>query len=235
MLCESARRGLRPCTLIGPGSIERLHWAVQKEFGVLMPLSQGKICVTLAEQLTARFPSSAHSFFLFFCFFFNNPQADVIWSVMSLANLFGSKRGFVLSALIVCAVIFELGKWLFVALLRNSTDSSEEQISVGLMHTSLIGIHCNKWCISCSVLCTADCQGDVQKQRRAPAKIKTKHVKPPNKTPKPQNKATPAARTQTLLTQVHVHCGARYFSCGLLAVCCCFVYVPCKGAKEGEV
>lgn len=70
-------------------------------------------------QLTARFSTPSVSFcFPSFCPH-SEPQptgidiAAVIRSIMTLAKLFVSKHGLVLSALIVCAVIFELGKWLF--------------------------------------------------------------------------------------------------------------------------
>lgn len=133
----------------------------------------------------------------------NNPQAAVIWSAMSLANLLGSKRGLVLSALLVCAVIFEIGKWLaYFALLRSSVDTWEvnAQRLIKVPQTNIL-----QRCITCSVLCTADCQKGSHKQRSTAARIKTKLEKFPDKRSKPQNKATPAAPTQTLLTQVQIY------------------------------
>lgn len=41
-------RPLCPCPPIGPHKIQRLYWAIQKEFRVLLLLSQGRICVALA-------------------------------------------------------------------------------------------------------------------------------------------------------------------------------------------
>lgn len=76
----------------------------------------------------------------------------------------------------------------------------------------------NSWCIMCSVHCAAYCQKDNQEQRTEPARktkpIKPKPVKSTNKAPKalttkPKIKVAPAARAQTLLTQVfymvHIH------------------------------
>lgn len=68
-----------------------------------------------------------------------------------------------------------------------------------------------QWCITCSVLCTADCEKGVHNQRSTPARSKTKLVKSPNKSSKSQGKATPAARTRTLLTQVHIYRYTLYF------------------------
>lgn len=115
-------------TLIGLDSLQSLHWASQEEFGVLMPLSGGGICVILVNSwpLTMKaLPSSSslsptlllvpavHS--LGWTSWTNNPQTILIfhWSIMPLVNLCGSNWRLVLSALLICAVIFELGKWLF--------------------------------------------------------------------------------------------------------------------------
>lgn len=181
-----------------------------------MPLSQGEFVSLWQTAL----PTSAFSFcFPSFCpcslcrtAGTNNPQAAVIWSAMSLAHSLGSKRGLVLSALLACAVIFELGKWLvYFALLRSAM---EEHMLCRLHAQSLIKIplmNILQWCITCSVLCTADCQKGVHNQRSTPARSKTKLVKSPYKSSKSQGKATPAARTRTLLTQVHIYRYTLYF------------------------
>lgn len=156
---------------------------------------------------------------------------------MSLANVLGSKRGLVLSALLVCAVIFELGKWLvYFALLRPLMDIRGAHIcwlqAQSLIKTPLTDML--QWCITCSVLYTADGQKGNHHQRSTPARIKTKLGKSPNKSSKSQNKASPAAQTQTLLTQVHIYRDTFYFerrfSCVFVCVC-----VLCEGDKEGEV
>lgn len=130
----------------------RSHWCTQ-DWKAPLSRSEGiwganaaltrRICVTLANSWQLLFqalPTPAFSFcFPSFCpcslcrtAGTNNPQAAVIWPAMSLANLRGSKRGLVLSALLVCAVIFELGKWLvYFASLRSSM---EQHISAGFMH-----------------------------------------------------------------------------------------------------
>lgn len=90
---------------------------------------------------------------------------------------------------------------------------------------------CTKRCITCSVLCTVDCQKDVHKQRSTPAKIKPKLVKSSNKRPKPQNKAT--SPTQALLTQVRIYYGTLSFSCSFLAACLFFM-CHMKVLKKGK-
>lgn len=90
-----------------------------------------------------------------------------------------------------------------------------------------------QWCVTCSVLCTADCEKDVHKQRSTTAKIKPKLVKSPNKRPKTQNKAAPAARTQARLTQVDIYHSTLYCSWRVLAVCFVFLCHE-KVLKKGK-
>lgn len=114
---------------IGPDKLESLHWASQEEFGVLMSLSGGGICVILVNSwpLTLQaLPSSSFFFFLSLllvsavctlCWttWTNNLQTSLLihWSIMPFVSLFGSKGRLMLSTFLIYAVIFELGKWLF--------------------------------------------------------------------------------------------------------------------------
>lgn len=102
------------------------HWPTQDSkallshseriWGAPAALTRKNLCRP-GTQLTARFspPCVPFSFPSFCPHSQRQPTgigtAAVIWSIMSLANLFVSKRGLVLTALLVSAVIFELGKW----------------------------------------------------------------------------------------------------------------------------
>lgn len=191
------------------------------------------------KQLTAHFarPAPSSSLFLLhsswslpLCWtaWTNNPLAALIscWSITPLGNMSRSKRRLVLSALLVCAIIFELGKWLhslseqfcehevlesqwwsrFLWNAWHVMNIQSNNIHFVLNYLRLCSYH-PAYCKQLMHRCAACCQ----EQRTTPGrKSKPGRVKPGksankgprNVTVKTKVKATPAAPTQTLLTQV---------------------------------
>ena len=119
----------------GPLSLDP-HWSGQAWkpplsqsggiWGTNATLRRRNLCDS-GKQLTVHFASSALLLLSSLCFpplgfcsmcwtaWTSKPQTTLIshWSIMPLVNLLRSKRRLVLSALLICALIFELGKWLY--------------------------------------------------------------------------------------------------------------------------